>query len=1064
MRSATLLASCALVAIGTGLGLGAVSSSCSTLATGTGGTGGAGGMGGATQIGPMLQPGEICSDPTSNLLKVRVMPATVFLPTCTPGSTCATRTVTIVVDPDTCAKSAVKFTSADPSIAPAPPDTSVDLHKDAIAVTLTGGAKAGTTTINVEADVVGSMGPIGAAMTSLQVVVSDPTVPACSGTAQTPALMAGDSVTLGGASISLPMGANDPDQGSFLWGVQPFPATIACAAQDLVIPGYEKLGPAITFGPVAQTFQREVPLSVPINPALMPSTARLRHVRLAYSGPAFLKPRTVPVADPAIQMVNGAWALTFKAPRLGTYQAVVPPAAGSATVQRTMTYRAVMGISMGGGGAASFGFRHHNLFDVVAPLGGPVAWTFMLDFIYNNQLGGFRPIASGTTLADIQITATPCSTNADCKSDETCVGVLTSPAMQGECRVMPTVADPYAHPETFNTWWYEYPKAGNGGSFDRNTYTQIFRDLSTMFGNPNSENLTPGAGNLPAGVLPTDPSVVGDHPGTECATPVDPVCPTSVAPMPWPNGALVVSCGQDSDCGDAGQSCMNGMCGPPCDLTMQQELQDDCPVERCMHTLVLQNYYDAEYNPDGTFPVITVCDGSPQNPALTPYSDTWGPTGNNQPLEVGLAVDYNGNGMRDELEPVIRSGHEPWDDFGTDGIPSSMEPGYVPGVNDDPSGDDYNPQYNPSGTENDHRYEDGEKFYDYGIDGVPNTPQQPPGGWAKPGDGYDVGEGDGQFTVSSGLQRFWDRDAWSIARQMVKDPSTNIPAGDLDDGALSRLDVWTDGGLRDLFNFDVDAQHLVGALYTRGRDATYLTGATQAPGLDPTNPDAYDPKLIDYADLPGVVLQRYGEIDPSPTDIEDGSGQHVGTASELTARLQSALYFIGARWRNHPELSIQAQPSNANPDPKAPQCEVLGTCTISFTSSTGRTGPVGISFPPGYANKDLQSIRYPVIYLLHGYGQQPTDLEAAIVLLQNWMNSSLNSGASRLPKAIVVYVDGRCRLNANGTSECIQGTFFGDAPPSVPNGAQDETWWLELMDYLDQNYRTLGGDLQSWTE
>ncbi len=323
-----------------------------------------------------------------------------------------------------------------------------------------------------------------------------------------------------------------------------------------------------------------------------------------------------------------------------------------------------------------------------------------------------------------------------------------------------------------------------------------------------------------------------------------------------------------------------------------------------------------------------------------------------------------------------------------------------------------------------------------------------------------MGEADGQFTVSSGLQRFWDRDAWSIIRQMV-DPS-QVPAGQLDDGALSRVDVWTDGGLRDLFNFEVDAQHLVGALYTRGRDATYLTSATQAPGLDPTNPDSYDPKLIDYADLPGVVLQRYGEIDPSPTDIQDGSGQHVGTASELTARLQSALYFIGARWRNHPELTIQAQASTQNPAPNAPQCEVLGTCTVSFTSSTGRTGPVGISLPPGYANKDLQNIRYPVIYLLHGYGQQPTDLEAAIVLLQNWMNSSLNSGASRLPKAIVVYVDGRCRLNANGTAECIQGNFFADSP--LPNGAQDETWWLELMDYLDQNYRTLSGDIQNWTE
>src|SRR6202012_3109407 len=114
------------------------------------------------------------------------------------------------------------------------------------------------------------------------------------------------------------------------------------------------------------------------------------------------QPRVITVADAAVAKVGGQWALTFKAPRLGTYQAVVAPDAGTATFQRKMTHRAVMGISMGGGGAASFGMRHHNLFDVLAPLGGPVDWTWMLDYIADNHLGGFRPIASGTTLNEIQ--------------------------------------------------------------------------------------------------------------------------------------------------------------------------------------------------------------------------------------------------------------------------------------------------------------------------------------------------------------------------------------------------------------------------------------------------------------------------------------------------------------------------------------------------------------------------------------------------------------------------------------------------------------------------------------
>src|SRR6185369_9798939 len=129
--------------------------------------------------------------------------------------------------------------------------------------------------------------------------------------------------------------------------------------------------------------------------------------------------------------------------------------------------------------------------------------------------------------------------------------------------------------------------------------------------------------------------------------------------------------------------------------------------------------------------------------------------------------------------------------------------------------------YNPTGTEGDHRFQPGEPYDDFGLDGVPGTKQQPAGGWKQPGDGYDVGEGDGKFTVSSGLQRFWDRDAHSIVRRMV-DP-TKVPGGELTDNALARLDVWTDGGTRDLFNFSVDAQHLMGAFAARDRDVAYLT-------------------------------------------------------------------------------------------------------------------------------------------------------------------------------------------------------------------------------------------------
>ncbi len=465
--------------------------------------------------------------------------------------------------------------------------------------------------------------------------------------------------------------------------------------------------------------------------------------------------------------------------------------------------------------------------------------------------------------------------------------------------------------------------------------------------------------------------------------------------------------------------------------------------------------------------MITICDSSPQVEGASPYANEWLPGNTAYPLEVGLAVDYNGNGVRDYWEPVIRAGHEKWYDYGTDHTPSNLEPGYVKGKNEDPNGDDYNAQYNPSGTEGDHRWEPGEKWDDFGLDGVPGTKQQPKDGWKQPGDGYDVGEGDGKFTVTAGLQEFWDRDPWSIVRGLTA-PS-KIPAGELTDDALQRMDVWTDGGVRDLFNFGVDAQNLVGGLYARGRDAQYMTDFSAAPGQDPSQPLAFNAKTVVFDDLPGVVFQRYGAADPTPADIAGGSGKHVGTGPEILNRLQTALYFIGSRWPE-PELRTLTQGSRINPAPGLPPCQIDERCDITFPPdgmpqlSPHRSGPVSISLPPGYAF-DGNTQRYPVVYFLHGYGQDPSGLAAVEALFPNWMNDPQDSIATRLPKMIVVYVDGRCRWQKQSggyKAECLRGTFFTDSV--MAQGAQDESWWLDLMNYVDQNFRTLGETEVEWTE
>ena len=154
----------------------------------------------------------------------------------------------------------------------------------------------------------------------------------------------------------------------------------------------------------------------------------------------------------------------------------------------------------------------------------------------------------------------------------------------------------------------------------------------------------------------------------------------------------------------------------------------------------------------------------------------------------------------------------------------------------------------------------------------------------------------------------------------------------------------------------------------------------------------------------------------------------------------------------------------SNDDPAdLPLCEIDGSCTFDFTDSRGRKGPVTVNLPPGYGHKEEQDRRYPVIYLLHGYGQTPEDLKAAIVFLSNWMNYAGDSSATRLTKAIMVYVDGRCRVGPNGP-ECIRGTFYTDSVRA--DGPKMEQWFLELMDWVDtkSGFRVMGPSDIEWTE
>ena len=445
---------------------------------------------------------------------------------------------------------------------------------------------------------------------------------------------------------------------------------------------------------------------------------------------------------------------------------------------------------------------------------------------------------------------------------------------------------------------------------------------------------------------------------------------------------------------------------------------------RCANPTKLDNFFDREFNPDGSKPVITFCDG---NDGPTLGNAVWDPNiAMTDPAELLLAVDLNNNGKRDQGEPVITNAMEPFNDVGTDGVASAQEPGYDAMTNPDPSGDDYHSIRNPLGTEGNGNREDGESFMDVGLDGVAGTCQATAGGNC-----YDWGEGDGKWNISPNVERWYDND---LLKRLAA----------LTDEQRDHVSLWFDAGIRDFLNNSVSTNAAVGqaaAKYPNIPFGVYDNFSALDGGVSDQSYDFLDVK---WDELPKNGYLRYGNPDATPDQINGGDGRHVGTANQIIYRVQTAFGWINRRW------------------PEGDYAEVYDSGQIlkdlTFTSpTTGRVNPFGLFLPPGYNKPENADKRYPVVFFLHGYGQEPKDLvDLSSVFALNMLGS--NPEETRFQKFIIVYVDGRCRPNKDGTpvdlsgDRCEGGTFYLDSPLGGP--AQMETNLLELMDYVDANYRT----------
>ncbi len=434
-------------------------------------------------------------------------------------------------------------------------------------------------------------------------------------------------------------------------------------------------------------------------------------------------------------------------------------------------------------------------------------------------------------------------------------------------------------------------------------------------------------------------------------------------------------------------------------------------ADQCANTVVLDDYYDVRFNPAGAHQVLTFCDGTDEVGMPGVFSQT---APHDNPWQVLLAVDVNGNGQRDFGEPIIFQDQEPWDDFGVDKLPDESETGllgaYHPTKNPDPAGDNFHHIHNPLGTEDNFRYDPGEDYEDLGLDGVACPGSCP----------YDFGEGDGTHTVNPNVARW-------LAEGIQTD--VTVPAN---------LRIWQDAGIRDFFNAHVAMDRANGRLFAQGHRSRASHGFERLSNVaDEALFDAID---VDWSTIPDDVYVKYGDPNASEEEITQGNGRHVGTATQLIHRFTATFSWLSYHMPGG-DRSLAAGPAE--------------TIEKTYTSNTGRESPYIVFLPPGYNDEKNSEKRYPVVYILHGYGAGSDPTLGAI--FETFMLNETVAEENRMQKMIVVFPDGKCRPGGglplpSGGDQCETGTFFLDAPAE---GARIGTDLTELITIIDNDYRTL---------
>jgi hypothetical protein len=270
------------------------------------------------------------------------------------------------------------------------------------------------------------------------------------------------------------------------------------------------------------------------------------------------------------------------------------------------------------------------------------------------------------------------------------------------------------------------------------------------------------------------------------------------------------------------------------------------------------------------------------------------------------------------------------------------------------------------------------------------------------------------------------------------------------------MTVWSDSGIRDFFNCHVSTNQFVGLQAALGEQVRVYNGFQRLTG-NPVTETNFDFQRVDFPAIGENIYVLYGNPDATEGQIELGDGRHVGTALEFIFRFNTPFAFLSRRW---PDGNTVIE----NDDRPREEHFLGSDDPLTFTASNGRETHYSVYLPPGYYLEKNAELRYPVVYVLHGYGMDPDDLVEASGIFENYMIGS--HLAWRYQKMIIVYVDGRCRpggilgTDGNdymiwselGADACERGTFYSDSPTG--SAAQGETHLLELMDIIDADFRT----------